>query len=223
MKRALITGGAGRLGSAIAKRLAADGWQVVLADKDGKAAEATAKAIGTNATAIALDITDLAAIEQAVTQHGPFAGLVNAAGGRFGANVGAFTDSDPTTWRAIVELQLKGVLNSCRSVLPGMIAAKDGGIVNIAAIEGLRGHPQGAIFSACKGGVIVLTETLVRECRPHGIRVNALLPGNPASLAKSQAADDAADVAEMATFLLSDKAARTTGATIDVTAGWSLH
>ncbi len=221
MNSVLITGGAGRLGSAIGKRLVADGWRVLLADKDGTAAEAAAKAIG--ATAITLDVTDLAAVERAAAQHGPFAGLVTAAGGRFGAQAGPFTESDPATWRAIVELQLKGVLNSCRSVLPGMIAAKRGGIVNIAAIEGLRGHPQGAIFSACKGGVIVLTETLVRECRPHGIRVNALLPGNPDSLAKSQAADDAADVAEMAAFLLSDKAARTTGATIDVTAGWSLH
>ncbi len=223
MKSALITGGGGRLGAAIAKRLAADGWRVVLADKDGAAAERAAKAIGGTAVAVTLDVTDIAAVEKVVAQHGPFAGLVTAAGGRFGADAGAFTESDPATWRAIVDVQLKGVLNSCRSVLPGMIAAKAGTIVNIAAIEGLRGDPRGAVFSAAKGGVIVLTETLVRECRPHGIRVNALLPGNPDSLAKSKASDDSADVAEMAAFLMSDKAPRTMGATIDVTAGWALH
>ena len=223
MKSVLITGGGGRLGAAIAKRLAADGWRVVLADKDAIAAERAAKTVGGDAVAMTLDVTDIAAVEKTVAQLGPFAGLVTAAGGRFGADDGAFTESDPTTWRAIVDVHLKGVLNSCRSVLPGMIAAKAGAIVNIAAIEGLRGDPRGAVFSAAKGGVIVLTQTLVRECRPHGIRVNALLPGNPDSLAKTKAPDDSTDVAEMIAFLMSNRAPRTMGATLDVTAGWALH
>lgn len=223
MKNVLITGGAGRLGAAIAKRLTAEGARVVIADRDGPAAQAVAASLGGTAVAATMDVTDMANVKVVVAQHGPFDGLVNAAGGRFGANAGPFTDSDPASWRAIIDTHLRGVLNVCHVVLGGMIAAKRGAIVNIAAIEGLRGSPQGALFSAAKGGVIVLTETLVRETYPHGIRVNALLPGNPDSLAKSRSADDAADVAEMAAFLLSDKAAGTTGATIDVTAGWSLY
>jgi len=223
MKKVLVTGGAGRLGSAIAKRLAADGARVIIADRDGAAAQAVAAAIGELAVAATMDVTDLADVKAVVAQHGPFDGLVNAAGGRFGAEAGAFTESDPASWRAIIDTHLRGVLNVCHAVLGGMIAAKTGAVLNIAAIEGLRGSPKGALFSAAKGGVIVLTETLVRETRPHGIRVNALLPGNPDSLAKTNSPDDAADVAEMSAFLMSDKAPRTMGATIDVTAGWALH
>jgi 2-hydroxycyclohexanecarboxyl-CoA dehydrogenase len=223
MKNVLITGGGGRLGAAIAKRLAADGARVVIADRDGAAAQALAAALGGAAVAATMDVADLANVKAVVAQHGPFDGLVNAAGGRFGADAGPFTDSDPASWRAIIDTHLRGVLNVCHAVLGGMIAAKTGVVLNIAAIEGLRGSPEGALFSAAKGGVIVLTETLVRETYPHGIRVNALLPGNPDSLAKSRAADDAVDVAEMAAFLMSDNARRTTGATIDVTAGWALH
>jgi 3-oxoacyl-[acyl-carrier protein] reductase len=79
------------------------------------------------------------------------------------------------------------------------------------------------VFSTAKAGVIVLTEALVRECRPYGIRVNSIVPGSSRLLARGRANDDADEVAEAAAFLLSDRAARTTGACLDVSDGFALH
>lgn len=225
MKKLLITGGAGRLGGAIARRMAQDGWHIVIADRDGAAARALAGALWGTASieAATMDVTDLAQVKATVARHGPFAGLVNAAGGRIGAEAGPFAESAPESWKSIVDLHLRGTLNVCYAVLPGMIAAKSGAIVSLAAVEGLRGDPRGAVFSAAKAGVVVLTETLVRECRPHRIRVNAIVPGHPPARLRDGNADDSEAVAAAAAFLLSDEASRTTGACLDVTGGWALH
>lgn len=227
MKTALITGGAGRVGHAIARRLLYDGWRVLLADCDGEALREATLGLGANADAIPLDVTKLDAVKSAVAdcsaRHGPIAALVNAAGGRTGADAGRFLESDPTSWRPIIDLHLRGALNCCYAVMPGMIAAKAGAIVSVTAFEGLRGGKASAVFSAAKAGVVVLTETLVRECQPYGIRVNAVVPAPPEALARSRTNDDSPAVADAVGFLVSNKAARITGACLDVTGGWALH
>lgn len=227
MNTAFITGGGGRIGRAVAGRLAADGFRLVLADIDREAARDTSLAIGGSAEIVALDVTSIEAVKAEIgalaERHGPIAALINAAGGRWGSDAGAFTESDPATWRPIIDLHLRGVLNCCYAALPGMIAAKRGAIVSVAAFEGVRGDPNAAVFSAAKAGVVVLTETLVRECQPHGIRVNAVLPSPPPSLAKAGINDDASDVAEAVAFLVSERAARMNGTCLDVTGGWALH
>lgn len=228
MKTVLIAGGAGAHGSAIARRLLDDGWFAILADIRGDAVRAAARGFGpSHAEAVELDVTDVGrvrtTIDALLAKHGPLGALVNAAGGHSGANAGPFTAGDPATWRPIVDLHLRGAINLLYAVLPGMIAARRGAIVSLGAFEGLRGDPDGAVFSAAKAGTIVLSEMLVREVQPFGIRVNTVLPGNAESLDKLGLSDDTVAVADAVAFLLSEAAALTTGACLDVTGGWALH
>jgi NADP-dependent 3-hydroxy acid dehydrogenase YdfG len=146
MDTALISGGGGRIGAAIARKLAAEGWRVLIGDKDMAAARTVADSLGGAPKAIAaeLDITQHEALGAKIADlaraHGPIMALVNAAGGRIGSAAGPFCDSDPASWRPIVDLHLRGVVNVCQAVLPGMIAAGRGSIVLVAAMEGLRGQ-----------------------------------------------------------------------------------
>ncbi len=227
MATALITGGGGRIAGAAGARLVRDGWKVLLADKDFGAAEAMARHIGAGASAVELDITNEDSVRQIVkstiARNGPIDALVNAAGGRTGANVGLFTETSPDTWKPIIDLHLRGVLNICQALLPDMFERKRGAIVSLAAVESFRGDPMSAAFSTAKAAIAILTETLVRECQPYGVRVNAIIPGSPEALARSGNTDDSPEIAEAIAFLLSDRAARTTGACIDVSSGWALH
>ena len=227
MNAVLIAGGAGRLGTAIARRLVTDDWFVILADIRAEQVRAAAGIGAQHADAFQVDVTDVdgvrAAVDAVVAKYGPLAGLVNATGGRTGAAAGSFAESDPATWPAIVDLHLRGTINKCCADVPGDDRGTAGRDRLDRRDRGIRGDPNGALFSAAKAGVIVLSEMLVREGQPYGIRVNTVVPGNPESLARIGRSDDATAVADAVAFLLSDAAALTTGACLDVSGGWALH
>jgi 3-oxoacyl-[acyl-carrier protein] reductase len=173
---AIVTGAATGLGEAIARRLAASGALVAVADLDQEGAAKVAASI--NGFAVPLDVTKDVSIREAVGmvlgRTGRIDVLVNNAGiaGK-AAPIWEQTDSD---WAAIVAINLTGVFQCCRAVLPHMRERNYGRIVNIASIAGKEGNPNMSPYSATKAGVIGLTKSIGKEVATEGITCNAVAP-----------------------------------------------
>jgi 2-dehydro-3-deoxy-L-rhamnonate dehydrogenase (NAD+) len=175
---AIVTGAATGIGEAIAKRLAAAGATIAVLDLDLAGAELVAAALGAGSFAIAADVTQAAsvkdAVESALRRTGHIHILVNNAGiaGR-AAPIWEQTDED---WQRNIAVNLTGVFNLCRAVVPHMRSRGYGRIVNIASIAGKEGNPRMVPYSATKAGVIGLTKSLGKELATDGICVNAVAP-----------------------------------------------
>ncbi|HPG22102.1 MAG TPA: SDR family oxidoreductase [Amaricoccus sp.] len=176
---AIVTGGAGDIGQAVARRLAATHAGVVVVDRDQAGAAAAAAGIGPRARGAACDVTDPAALAAlAAGLEGPVSTLVNNAGAAMAASLGATT---PTSWGADRALNLDAAWFCFEAFRPALIAAR-GSVVNVASINGLGvfGHPA---YSAAKAGMIHLTRLIAVEYGRRGIRANAVAPGTVATRA----------------------------------------
>ncbi len=171
-RRALVTGGASGIGAAIARRLAADGASVVIADLQGDAAARLATEIG--AASVQLDVVDFDRVQAAVRDHGPFDILVNSAGVDQHA---FFTHTTPADWQRLLAVNLVSVLNTTHAVLPAMQAAGRGRLINVASEAGRLGSRGGSVYAAAKGGVIAFTRSMARENGRKGITANVVAPG----------------------------------------------
>jgi 2-hydroxycyclohexanecarboxyl-CoA dehydrogenase len=181
VRTALVTGAAGGMGEATARRLAREGRKVALADIDGAGAERVADDIGREggeALAVTADISDRAAIGSALAQIraalGPVTILVNNAAVE---NFCRFAEIDEANWDRVMDVNLKGVFLLTQAVLPDMMAAGWGRIVNISAFGAQLGAAEMAHYTASKGGVIAMTRSLGVELGRHGITVNSVSPG----------------------------------------------
>jgi NAD(P)-dependent dehydrogenase (short-subunit alcohol dehydrogenase family) len=178
---ALVTGGASGIGRAIAERIAREGADVAILDKNGGSAEAVESTLrqgDRKSVAIVVDITDATAVGKAVGEAiaalGPLSVLVNNAGGVVGQ---AFDDTDPAIWRGDIELNLSGAFYVTRATLPAMLDRGGGAIVNVATVNALASISEPA-YSAAKAGLLQLTRQLAVEYGPRGIRTNAVIPGS---------------------------------------------
>jgi NAD(P)-dependent dehydrogenase (short-subunit alcohol dehydrogenase family) len=178
---AFVTGAAGGIGADTARILAREGAIVVLADADGALTETVATEIragGSAARAVALDVTDTGAVERAIAlveaEVGPISCLVNAAG-VYGT--GAAEVLDDAEIARVMDVNFGGVVRTCRAVLPGMSARRDGSIVNMSSLHALNGQIGAAHYAASKAAVLGWTRSLAREKGGLGIRVNAVAPG----------------------------------------------
>ena len=175
-RHAVVTGGATGLGLAIAQRLIASGGSVTLWDRDEAGAQRAAARIG--ASAVALDVSDAAAVQRAVqatlAQAGRIDALVNSAG-ITGPN-SKLWDYPVDAWREVFDVNVHGLFLCCREVVPVMRATGYGRIVNIASVAGKDGNPNASAYSASKAAVIALTKSLGKELADTGVRVNCVTP-----------------------------------------------
>jgi NAD(P)-dependent dehydrogenase (short-subunit alcohol dehydrogenase family) len=182
-KVALITGAARGIGAGIATVLARYGADIGVNDLRGKEqAEAVCRqieALGRKVIFVQADVTDSQAVERLVAEIeqtlGPISILVNNAGYN---PVRTILETSDEQWDWMLDLNLKAYFRCTKAVLPGMMARKDGRIINISSISGQRGGLSGDVdYSAAKAGILGFTRALARWAAPHGILVNAVAPG----------------------------------------------
>jgi 2-dehydro-3-deoxy-L-rhamnonate dehydrogenase (NAD+) len=177
-RTAIVTGAAAGIGQAIAIRLAAAGATVAVVDVNFSGAQRVAATLPNGSFPIEADVADAASVARAVEQVLRHAGkidiLVNNAGiAGPAAYIWEQTDED---WQRNIAINLTGVFNFCRAVVPHMRSRSYGRIVNIASIAGKEGNPRMTPYSATKAGVIGLTKSLGKELATEGICVNAVSP-----------------------------------------------
>jgi NAD(P)-dependent dehydrogenase (short-subunit alcohol dehydrogenase family) len=175
---AIVTGAATGIGEAIARRLADAGATVAVVDLDLPGAERMALSLGKGSFPLQVDVSKPAAVksvvEEVLRRTGRIDVLVNNAGiAGPAAPIWEQTDED---WLQNIAVNLTGVFNFCRAVVPHMRSRSYGRIVNVASIAGKEGNPRMAPYSASKAGVIGLTKSLGKELATEGICVNAVAP-----------------------------------------------
>lgn len=242
-RTAIITGGARGIGYAAAERMLDSGAEVALWDVDAaKLAEAAATLaskgrVSTHVVELTDESSVQAATDATVATHGGIGILVNNAG-ITGGN-GKTWELSPEIWRRVVEVNLVGPYLTCRAVVPVMLKAGYGRIVNIASIAGKDGNPNASHYSASKAGLIGLTKSLAKELATAGILVNCITP----AAAKTEIFDQmkqehidfmlskipmnrflqVGEAAALIAWLSSEDCAFSTGAVFDISGGRAVY
>ena len=174
---AVVTGGGRGIGKAISRALAREGVRVAIADLDGAVAEAAAAETGGGAIGLALDVTDrpafTAALDDIEQRLGPVDIVVNNAGIM---PIGPFEEETDATAIRQLELNLHAVIHGSKEAIRRMKPRGRGHIVNVASIAGKFGAPGGATYSACKHGVVGLSEAIRAELYGTGVEVHVVMP-----------------------------------------------
>lgn len=239
-----MTGGGSGIGAATARRLAAEGARVAVADVNEEGARAVASEI--DGAAVVMDVSEVASVgagvDAAVEALGPIDVLVNNAGtDRFAF----FVNTDEELWDFVLGVNLKGVIAVTHAVLPSMHERRSGAIVNVASEAGRVGSQGSVVYSSAKAGVIGFTRAIARESARYKVRSNAVAPGPIETPLLNAAAEvygdigarlkqgmingtvlqrsgEPEEVASAIVFLASDDASFVTGQTVNVSGGLSM-
>lgn len=245
-KVVIVTGAARGIGLAYCRDLLAHGARVLAADISAFSEPVSAEHPDRIAET-QVDVADMASVQtmadKALEKFGRIDGLINNAALYGALKGGRFTDIDDGEWDAAMRVNVKGIWNCCKAVVPAMREQGSGSIVNIASLAALYGTPYALHYSTSKAAVIGLTRALAREVGKDGIRVNAIAPtavpteGTAGFFgAKAERAlevirggqaiprtPEASDISGAALWLLSDASAFVTGQTISVDGGTVMH
>jgi 3-oxoacyl-[acyl-carrier protein] reductase len=240
-KIAIVTGGGGGIGGAIAARFALEGAKLAVADIDAAAAKARVAKLrdkGAEGIVVTADVTDKksvhAMVGAALDRWGRIDILVNVAGG---ADRKPVIDMTAADWDHIVDMNLKSAFLCSQAVLPAMIGQKYGKIVNISSIYGFTGNATRSSYAAAKAGVAAFTKSLALEVVHDGINVNAVAPGRvETERVRSHYSDEAwaaavaqipmgrtgtpEEIASAVLFLVTDENKYITGQTIHINGAW---
>ncbi|HEX5771116.1 MAG TPA: SDR family NAD(P)-dependent oxidoreductase [Nocardioidaceae bacterium] len=174
LRTAVVTGASSGIGAATARSLAAAGYHVICAARRVERVEALAQEIG--GTAVRCDVTSADEVAALADLVGPTLDvLVNNAGAAFGSE--PVSEADPNDWRAMYEVNVIGLLNVTKALLPALIASGDGVIVNMGSTAGRIAYEGGAGYTAAKHGTQVVSETLRLELCGQPVRVTEIAPG----------------------------------------------
>lgn len=220
-RKALVTGGMSGLGAECARRLEADGVEVVRFDISA-------------AADVVVDVADFDAVTSAAECVGPVDILVNSAG-VVGPTDRPLWEVEPGEWQKTMAVNVTGVFNTCRVFVPGMRERGWGRVVNIASVAGKEGNPFMAPYSASKAAVIGLTKSLGKELAMDGVLVNAIAPALFATPMNDDESAESleymlraipmgrpgrpAEVAELVAWLVSERVSFSTGAVYDISGG----
>ena len=240
----IVTGAATGIGQAFAVGAAAQGANVVVADMNpADETVAAVEAAGGQALALQVDVADNDSVQAmasaALQRFGRIDGLVNNAAYFREVKLTPFEELDPAQWDRIFAVNVKGVWQCCKAVMPAMREQKSGAIVNIASVVAVAGQAGYLHYVATKGAVLAMTKGLAKECGAHNVRVNVIAPGfvitdatknrpvewqqsflKARAIGREQRPDD---LVGTALFLLSDLAGFVTGQTLVVDGGHIMY
>lgn len=242
---AFITGAGRGIGREIARTLASKSMNIIVTDVNIENAQETVAIVqqeGGAAVAVYCDVTNLQSVKEAVeaslTHFQTIDVLVNNAGWD---KIEPFLQSEPDTWKTVIDINLMGQIHTCKEILPLMVKNGYGKVINIASDSGRVGSSGEAVYSAAKGGVIAFTKTLAREMARHQLNINCIAPGpSDTPLLKEigsynegivTALEKAipfrrlaqpSDIAGAVAYFASDEAAYVTGQTLSVNGGLTM-
>jgi NAD(P)-dependent dehydrogenase (short-subunit alcohol dehydrogenase family) len=239
-KNGIVTGGARGIGRELAGAFAAAGARVAIWDTDGEAAERAAAEVGAGAISGAVDVTDedavAGAVEAVLDAYGSIDFLINNAGIR---HVAPIAEESVAEWRRTIDVNVNGTFICSRAVIPAMVAAGGGHIVNLASMAGELALSERAAYNTSKAAIVGLTKSIAVEVGEAGVHCNAVAPGVIETPLSAPYFEDEAMVATLRAnspmgrwgqveeisgpvlFLCSEESSFVNGATLFVDGGWT--